>query len=294
MKLLACFALLALLCLSGPAGNFNPLEKRRFQRPLESESESLIRTYGVKINIDDMNKALAFYVDKLGFAVEDRSGYPNQVILKSDDSNKLILNRVKRLVRSSPADTNLSFTLQVNNLDEAMAKMRSLGIAFGETAIRKEGVGNAIFIRDPFGRLISLMHQTIVKVEPFKEPKLYNFGFLIPDMEAGRDFYSNKLGFVVRSEKYLPKDLPLGHMDKSFAFMLHYRPGVKTAKSDYPDSAPFNTLVFQTENLEATIKALKERGVNILSWKPQRGAGGNYVAFEDPFGNVSELLEISK
>jgi catechol 2,3-dioxygenase-like lactoylglutathione lyase family enzyme len=138
------------------------------------------------------------------------------------------------------------------------------------------------------------MHQTIVKVEPFREPKLYNFGFLIPDMGAGRDFYSNKLGFVVRSEKYLPKDLPLGHGDKSFAFMLHYRPGVKTVRNDYPESTAFNTLVFQTEDLEAAIKVLEERGVNILSRKPRKGALGNYVAFEDPFGNVSELLGTSK
>jgi predicted enzyme related to lactoylglutathione lyase len=216
------------------------------------------------------------------------------VLLKSDDSTKLILNRVKKLARSSQTDTNLSFTLQVNNLDEAISRMRSLGVEFGETAIRKEGVGNAIFIKDPFGRLISLMHQTIVKVEPFKEPKLYNFGFLVPDMGAARDFYSKKLGFVVLSEKYLPKDLPLGHIDKSFAFMLHYRPGVKAVKTSDTGSAPFNTLVFQAENLEAAAKVLRERGVNILSKRAQRSASGNYLTFEDPFGNVSELLETSR
>ena len=59
------------------------------------------------------------------------------------------------------------------------------------------------------------MHQTIVKVEPFKEPGIYNFGLLIPDMNVARDFYPNRLGFVVRSEKYLPKDLQLGHKDNS-------------------------------------------------------------------------------
>ena len=290
MKLSPCIACALLLCLVTYTGNVKALKTA----PVVNESELAIRTYGIKINVEDMEKALAFYCGKLGFAVGDRSRYPEQVLLKSDDSTRLILNRVKRLARSSQTDTNLSFTLQVNNLDEAIGRMRSLGVEFGETAIRKEGVGNAIFIKDPFGRLISLMHQTIVKVEPFKEPRLYNFGFLVPDMEAARDFYSNKLGFVVRSEKYLPKDLPLGHSDKSFAFMLHYRPGVKAVKTTDSASAPFNTLVFQTENLEAAAKVLRERGVNILSKKPQRGAGGNYVKFEDPFGNVSELLETSR
>lgn len=60
------------------------------------------------------------------------------------------------------------------------------------------------------------MHQTIVRVEPFKEPKLYNFGYRVPEMQAARDFYANKLGFIARSEKYLPLDLPLGHVDMNY------------------------------------------------------------------------------
>lgn len=258
------------------------------------EAESLVRTYGVKVNVDDMGKALSFYGGKLGFEVEDRSGYPNYVILKSGGGEKLILNRVKKLRALGPGDTHLSFTLQVNDLDRTIERMKALGIEFGEKERRKEAVGNAIFIRDPFGRLISLMHQTIVKVEPFKEPKIYNFGFLIPDMQAGRDFYGNKLGFVVRSERYLPLDLPLGHKDKSFAFMLHYRPGVTPVKSDYPRAAAFNTLVFETRSLQAAVKGLRGRGIKILTGKPLKDAGGSYVAFEDPFGNVSELLEVVK
>jgi len=240
-----------------------------------------------------MDKALAFYTAKIGFEVEDRNGYPNYVILKSGDREKLILKRVKKLRALGHADTQLSFTLQVNDLDQAIERMKAFGVEFGEIERRKEAVGNAIFIKDPFGRLISLMHQTIVKTEPFKEPKIYNFGFLLPDMQIARAFYSNKLGFVVRSERYLPLDLPLGHKDKTFAFMLHYRPGVMAVKSNYPREAAFNTLVFQTDNLTAATEELKKKGVKILSGKKKR-ARGNYVMFEDPFGNVSELLEVVK
>ena len=264
-------------------------------RPPEGESGQLIRTHGLKINVDDMEKALAFYCGKLGFEVEDRGAYPERVVLKSEGRNKLILNRVEKLGRPSPQESKFAFTLQVNDLDRAIERMRSLGVEFGEPGKRKEGVGDAIYIRDPFGRLISLMHQTIVKVEPFKEPRLYNFGFLIPDMEAGRDFYSNKLGFVVRSEKYLPGDLPLGNTDKTFAFMLHYREGVRPARGGDPEGAPFNTLVFETGDLSAAVKALEARGVKILRRRARKeNDGEQHVAFEDPFGNVSELIEASK
>jgi predicted enzyme related to lactoylglutathione lyase len=256
----------------------------------KAEGPIVIRTHGVKINVDDMDKALSFYCDKLGFEVEDRRHYPQQVFLKTGDRVKLILNAVKKLRRSDPEDTKVSVTLQVNDLDQSIARMKSLGVEFAENEKRKEGVGFAISIRDPFGRSISLMHQTIVKVEPFKEPKLYNFGYGIPDMNEAREFYCNKLGFVARSEKYLPLDLPLGHQDKTFAFMLHYRPGIKAITSSYPDAAPFNLIVYETDDLEKAITALKKSGVKILSERPQKSAGGDVVVFEDPFGNVSELL----
>lgn len=250
-----------------------------------SEDEPVIRAYGVKINVTDMDKALRFYCDKLGFEIEDRAQYPQQIFLKTDDPIKLILNRVNKLHRSDPNDSAVSFTLQVNDLDQAITRMKSQGVEFAEKDRRKEGVGYAQSIRDPFGRSISMMHQTIVKVEPFKEPKLYNFGYTISDMAAARDFYAGKLGFKVRSEKYLPLDLPLGHSDKTFAFMLHYRPGIKPVKNPYPEASPFNTVVFETDDLRRAVSMLKESGVKILS------SDSSHVVFEDPFGIASELIE---
>ncbi|HEX8069889.1 MAG TPA: VOC family protein [Pyrinomonadaceae bacterium] len=290
MKLLALVAAVLLLVGTGGLDHHPPAAASAD----EVAPAALVRTYGVKINVDDMEKALAFYGGKLGFEIEDRGGYPERVLLKSGDREKLILNRVRRLEARGPADTQLSFTLQVNDLDQAIARMKALGVEFGEEGPRKEAVGNAIYVRDPFGRRISLMHETVVKVEPFQEPRLYNFGFLVPDMQTGRAFYSAKLGFVVRSEKYLPLDLPLGHPDKTFAFMLHYRPGVRPVKSAYPRAAPFNTLVLATPNLPAAVKELTAHGVKFLTTHPQPGALGSYVVFADPFGNVSELLEVTQ
>lgn len=258
----------------------------------KSPGKVSLRMSTLKINVDDMDKALSFYGDKLGFEIADRTAYPQQVVLKTEDSFKLILNKVGRLQKAGAKETQVSLTLQVNDLEQAIAKMKSLNVEFAETTPRKEGVGNAIFIRDPFGRKISLMHQTIVKVEPFKEPRVYNFGVLIPDISAGRDFYAGKLGFVVRSENYLPLDLPLGHDDKSFAFMLHYRPGVASIKSEYPKAAPFLTMVFETADLSRTVMELRKKKVNIVAAKFTKQE--KFAVLEDPFGNVSEVIESHK
>lgn len=249
------------------------------------EEKPAIRTQAVKLNVEDMDKALRFYCDKLGFEVESREKYPQQVFLKTNSRIKLILSLAKNIQKPAPEDASISFTLQVNDLDQAIARMKSLGVEFVDKERRKEGVGFAISIRDPFGRSISMMHQTIVKVEPFKEPRIYNFGYKVPDMQSARDFYAGRLGFVERSEKYLPLDMPLGHADNSFAFMLHYRQGVKSVKSAYPKAAPLNLIVFETDNLRQMVSAMKESGVRVLS------AESGQVIFEDPFGNISELIE---
>lgn len=189
------------------------------------ESELTIRTSGVKINVADMDKALAFYTEKLGFEIESRQDYPREVFLQTNDRIKLSLRAVKKLQKPGPADTRVSFTLQVNDLDEAIARMKARGVEFAEAEKRKEGVGYAMSVQTPFGHRISLMHQTIVKVAPFKEPRIYNFGFYLPNMDEGRDFYSRKLGFIEQTQKYLPGDMPLIHQDKTLGyFMLHVRP----------------------------------------------------------------------
>ncbi len=273
-KLIIISSLFAVACVATFAQNPKTSEKLTF------------RISALKINVDDMNKALAFYVDKLGFEVADRQGFPQEVVFRTDDHFKLILSKVKKLRKTEDSDTHVGLTLQVNDLDQAIAKMKSLGVEFAETKPRKEGVGNAIYIFDPFGRKISLMHEIIVKNDPFTEPKIYNFGLYIPDMSAGREFYENRLGFVARSKKYLPLDMPLGHQDKTFAFMLHYRDWVKSIKSEYPKTAPFYMIVFKTADLMQSVKEMKQNNIKIISAKK-----GKSVFFEDPFGNVSELFE---
>ncbi len=258
-----------------------------------ADSEIPIRTHGLKINVDDINKAIAFYTEKLGFEIESRQDYPQEVVLKTNNRIKLTLRAVKRLMKTAASDTRVSFTLQVNDLDQAIAKMKERGVQVdGEK--RKEGVGSAITIFDAFGRRISLMHQTVRAVEPFKEPRIYNFGFYIPDMDEGRSFYHDKLGFIEMTQKYLPGDMPLMHQNSALGyFMLHSRPGVKPITSVYPHEMPWYTIVFETENLASAMLLLKKNGIKILNEEPQTGSSGRYVAFADPFGNVSELLEVT-
>jgi catechol 2,3-dioxygenase-like lactoylglutathione lyase family enzyme len=264
------------------------------QQKTTNDEQNLLRTYGIKLNVDDMARAKSFYVGKLGFEIDEERSNAEEAVLKTEGQIRLLLKKVSRLRKTSESDTRVSFTLQVNDLDEAIKRMRGAGVEFAENTPRKEGVGNAIYIRDPFGRKISLMHQTIVKVEPFREPKIYNFGFYIPDMGAGREFYSTRLGFVVRSEQYLPLDLPLGHADGTFGFMLHQRDAVTSIKNGYPDTMPYNMIVFETSELAKTLEIISKKNVSIIDRARSKNERLQSVVFEDPFGNISEIVEASQ
>ena len=84
-------------------------------------------------------------------------------------------------------------------------------------------VGLAIRFRDPFGNIHALLEQTVGEVPPFEEPQVYNSGFKHPDADTAslRSLFVEALGFVVRTERYYPPSLPIGHPEGSFAFMLH-------------------------------------------------------------------------
>lgn len=53
-------------------------------------------------------------------------------------------------------------------------------------------------------------------------------------------------------------------------------------------------IAFSVDNLEATLKSLKEKGVELINEKPKFGAGGAKIAFVHPksfFGILLELIE---
>ncbi|MDZ7650332.1 MAG: VOC family protein [Cytophagales bacterium] len=255
-----------------------------------SSDSLMLRTYGVKINVTDMANAVDFYTQQLGFEVESKVNYPKMVVLKSNDANKLILNLVRNLVDEGPRDCKIGLTLQVNDYDKAVEKMKDNGVDFETNVKRKEGVGYSIYFSDPFGTMLSIMQVTVVKEDPFPEPKIYNYGIQVSDMEKGRRFFK-KLGFVERSDRYLPLDMPLGHPDNSFAFMLHYREGTEPIYYNTANDEHI-VIMFKVNNLESAIEIMKKKGIEIIQSKVQQTELGRYVSFRDPFGMVHELIEM--
>ena len=236
-----------------------------------------------------MAKAEDFYCTKLGFEPETRSG--DYVFLKSAKGYKVLLHKVNNLLEENVKETRAGLSLRVNDLDKKIAELKSKGLDFGDNQKRKEGVGYALSLPDPFGKRISLMQITKGNQDPFTEPRVYNYGFQIPDMTKAIEFYRDVIGFKELTQNYMPLDMPLGHQDGSFGFMLHYREGIEPMWHNSSDSEHV-VVVFSTTDLNESIKILKDKGVKFVQKKPVDSAMGKTISFYDPFGYVSDLIEV--
>lgn len=162
---------------------------------------------------------------------------------------------------------------------------------FFEKEKRTEGIGFSLHYYDPFGNMFSVVEVTVGEHKTFDEPKLYNFGYYIPDIQKGMDFYGTKIGFIERTKKYLPEDMPLYHADKSFGFMLHLNRKDWGLRKNVNGKNAVN-LVFSTKNLNQVQAYLKKIGVKTS--KPMISIGGQYISFEDNFGIRADIIEIDK
>lgn len=85
--------------------------------------------------------------------------------------------------------------------------------------------------------------------------------------------------------------MPLGHADGTFGFMLHQRDAVTSIKSGYPDTMPYNMIVFETSDLAKTFKIISRKSVSIIDRPRWKNGGFQSVVLVDPFGNISEIVE---
>jgi catechol 2,3-dioxygenase-like lactoylglutathione lyase family enzyme len=113
-------------------------------------------------------------------------------------------------------------------------------------------------------------------------------GFAVPDIQAAREFYADKLGLEVSEE-----------MD---GYILNVRTGDRdTMIYAKPDHQPANCTIlnFAVEDVEAAVDALSAKGVTFERYDGfdqdekgiARGEGPDIAWFKDPGGNILSVLQ---
>lgn len=131
--------------------------------------------------VNDVDAALIFYTEELGFKVEM---YPNQFFaMLSLDDLRLILSKPNTLpgggqnmpdgTQQSPGGWN-RFAIEVNELSEMVARLKDKGVHFRNNIVAGVGV-KQIIIEDPSGNPIELFEPIIPEAHLSKQARDKNF-----------------------------------------------------------------------------------------------------------------------
>ena len=136
----------------------------------------IVGLHHVAIGVSDLNKALKFYTQALGFEVVQRSEFDNdpnanQVIgLEAVKAKMAMLKAPNAFVelwqysnpepedlRSRPCDYGYPhIALQVDDIQAEYERLRTHGMEFYGKPVNFEGKASAIYGRDPCGNIIEL------------------------------------------------------------------------------------------------------------------------------------------
>ena len=117
----------------------------------------MLRVSVIQINVSDMDVAIDFYCNTLGFAVRSREAYPNVVVLE-DPGMTFLLYRVEKPTKidyPNVAQTLVNF--ETTNLVASLDKLRRKGVDFIHSTPQACPVGVYAAFRDPFGNVHELL-----------------------------------------------------------------------------------------------------------------------------------------
>jgi len=117
--------------------------------------------------------------------------------------------------------------------------------------------------------------------------KVCAISIYVTDLDQAAEFYASVLGMGVKEK--MPYIVQLNHEGVDVVLCQ----GEKPAAGEYSKSSSV-VLGFVTPNLDESIKTMRAKKVKLVHEQPQDFPVGRYVAFQDPSGNVHELLEFSK
>ncbi|HEU5110304.1 MAG TPA: VOC family protein [Micromonosporaceae bacterium] len=115
------------------------------------------RITAVQINVDDLDKAIDFYVDKLGFDVETKRYYPQSVKLAQPHFSLLLykVNDSSRL--EYPSAARVLVNVETDDLDRDIAGLLAQDVEVIHPEPVRCPVGRYAAVRDPAGNVLELI-----------------------------------------------------------------------------------------------------------------------------------------
>ncbi len=114
------------------------------------------KIFVVQVNVTDMDIAMDFYCNKLGFKATGESYYPEIVQLSHYDGDRipLILCRVEKVNQLEYGGTQTLLAIQTDNLADTMDQLSAKGVEFIHRKPQSFPSGIFAAALDPFGNAL--------------------------------------------------------------------------------------------------------------------------------------------
>lgn len=129
--------------------------------------------------------------------------------------------------------------------------------------------------------------------------KIYHLGYAVEDIAAAARFYEEYFGAQIGEPEEVEEQGIVATMFEVGESMIELvqptRPDSPVGKFLQKRGEGFHHVAFQVEDLKASLKELKENGVELIDEEPRIGAGGTRMAFVHPkgaHGVLTELVEL--
>ena len=129
--------------------------------------------------------------------------------------------------------------------------------------------------------------------------KIYHLGYAVEDINASARFYEEHFGARLGEPEEVEEQGIVAAMfevgESKIELVQPTRPDSPVGKFLEKRGEGFHHVAFQVEDLEGTLKELKENGVELIDEEPRIGVGRTRMAFVHPkgaFGVLTELVEL--
>ncbi len=129
--------------------------------------------------------------------------------------------------------------------------------------------------------------------------KIYHLGYAVEDLDAAARFYREHFDVALGEPEEVEEQGIIATMfevgESKIELVQPTRPDSPVGRFLTERGEGFHHVAFQVEDLEATLKELKENGVELIDDVPRIGARGARVAFLHPksaHGVLTELVEL--
>jgi catechol 2,3-dioxygenase-like lactoylglutathione lyase family enzyme len=273
----------------------------------------------VTVSVSDVNKALAFYRDLLGFPVLGRLYYRNKVGLVIDfldAGNNTILEVFSFGVPTKPSefipdDLQLGMRhigFKVKNVDAVTARLKKAGVLFTLDPLNATGGVRIAFFQDPDGTLLEIVQGTLQYHKTWAAPAaasvvmndrelaLDHVTITVSDLDRTLHFYHDVLGFPVLGQLFFKDErgFTITYVQAGVAVLELFSFAQPTIPHRWnPDETVLGLkhLGFLVDDVDAVADRLKAAGVRFI-YQPSDALGNVKTAFfEDPDGNALELID---